>query len=113
MVDSNYFWGLLTAALAVGIAGLILHQRAYDSLYRALRERGVVGAEYAPDLSARLGSLGCMGFLTQLKREVGFDRLRPEELSLARRASVAYYATVPVVFVATGILFWWSARSPV
>lgn len=96
----------LAPIVFIGATGFIIHQNAYRSLYQRLRDRGIVGSDYEPDWSSKVGSSGCLGYITRLKREIGLGRLEPVEQLLVRRVVISYYASVPVMFAILCGLYW-------
>ena len=103
----QYIFALL---VPIGIIGFIVHQRSYALLYKKLRERELIGAEYKPDWSTFIGSGGCMGLIKKLKREVGLMQLHADEIYLVKRATYAYHIGVPALFLAVCAMFWFFYR---
>lgn len=105
MIEIDWFYLLIAVLLLFGLPCIILHTRAYTMLYQSLRDRDIAGKEYAPDWASKIGALGCMGFITRMKREIGADCLTAEEVKLLANASGFYYAGTFSTFAALCLLF--------
>ncbi len=98
---------ILILVLAVfGISNIILHIRTYQNLYNSLKKRGIVGDDFAPDWISKVGSFGCMGYISRIKKEVGIAELNDSESSQFRKTVISYNAGTLATFVAVCILFW-------
>ena len=92
--------------IPIGFIGSFMHHRSYGLLYRKLYARHLVGTEYQPDWTTNVGAGGCMGLIKKLKREVGVDQLRADEICLMKKATYAYRIGVPALFIFICAMYW-------
>ena len=106
MYEFDIYHILIILLMVVGISSIMLHLRSYQNLFRLLKQRGIVGDEFKPDWMSKVGALGCMGYVTRIKREIGVAKLNVVESSLLQKTIILYSLGSLATFVAVCLFFW-------
>ena len=96
----------------ISIVGFLLHQQSYRKLYLKMKDRGLVSSDYSPSPMSAVWSIGCLGYIIRLRREIGIDKLDSVEKALLNRAVYAYWIGVPAAFLMVCIIFWLNHNHP-
>ena len=97
---------LIVLLVVFGMSFIVLHIRTYQNLYNSLKKRGAVGDDFAPDWISKIGSFGCMGNISRIKKEIGIAKLDDNESSQVRKSVISYNVGTLATFVAVCLMFW-------